>query len=164
VFFIFFHFLVLKLRIPFSKPFSLFQHNGVDNYDGILTARTSGQVNLGLASDERGGFTMANSQTTIDSIDATSFYVNSFQTKNLESTYGLNYTVYIKSNSLGGVKNFIIGSDILGGGRWLNGSVNEIIMYSNDLTSDRNSFVGNINTYYNWLIFMKKCFLCGIPE
>ena len=134
--------------------FSLFQHNGVDSYDGIVSARTAGQVNLGLASDERGGFTMANSsQTTIDSIDATSFYVNSFQTKILENTYGLNYTVCIKSNSLSGVKNFIIGSDIYGGGRWLNGSVNEIIMYSNDLTSDRNNFVGNINTYYNWSIF-----------
>jgi hypothetical protein len=136
--------------------FSLFQHNGVDSYDGILTARTSGQVNLGLPSDERGGFTMANSQTIIDSIDATSFYVNSFQTKNLESTNGLNYTICIKSNSLGGVKNFIIGSDILGGGRWLNGSVNEIIMYSNDLTSDRGNFIGNINTYYNWMIFMNN--------
>ena len=133
--------------------FSLFQHNGVDSYDGIVSARPAGQVNLGLASDERGGFTMAYSQTTIDSIDATSFYVNSFQTKILENTYGLNYTVCIKSNSLSGVKNFIIGSDIYGGGRWLNGSVNEIIMYSNDLTSDRNNFVGNINTYYNWSIF-----------
>jgi len=92
--------------------FALFQHNGVDNYDGIVTARTTGQVNLGLASDERSGFTMANSQTTIDSIDATSFYVNSFQTKTLESTYGLNYVVCIKSNSLSGVKNFIIGADI----------------------------------------------------
>jgi hypothetical protein len=136
--------------------FSLFQHNGVDNYDGIVTARTSGQVNLGLPSDERGGFTMMNSQTTIDSINATSFYVNSFQTKNLESTNGLNYTICINSNSLGGVKNFIIGSDILGGGRWLNGSVNEIIMYSNDLTSDRGNFIGNINTYYNWMIFMNN--------
>ena len=133
--------------------FVLFQHNGVDNYDGVVTARTSGQVNLGLPSDERGGFTMANSQTTIDSIDATSFYVNSFQTKNLESTNGLNYTVCIKSNSLGGVKNFIIGSDILGGGRWLNGSVNEVIMYSTDLTSNRAAFIGNNNTYYNWGIF-----------
>jgi hypothetical protein len=133
--------------------FSLFQHNGVDNYDGIVSARISGQVSLGLPSDERSGFTMANSQTTIDSIDATSFYVNSFQTKTLESTNGLNYAIYIKSNSLGGVKNFIIGSDILGGGRWLNGSVNEIIMYSNDLTSNRSSFIGNANTYYNWGIF-----------
>lgn len=136
--------------------FALFQHNGVDSYDGIVTARTAGQVSLGLASDERGGFTMAYSQTTIDSIDATSFYVNSFQTKILESTYGLNYAICIKSNSLGGVKNFIIGSDIYGGGRWLNGSVNEIIMYSNDLTSDRNNFVGNINTYYNWGIFINN--------
>ena len=136
--------------------FALFQHNGVDSYDGIVTARPTGEVNLGLASDERSGFTMAYSQTTIDSFNSTSFYVNSFQTKILESTNGLNYTVYIKSNSLGGVKNFIIGSDILGGGRWLNGSVNEIIMYSNDLTSDRNNFVGNINTYYNWLIFMNN--------
>ena len=133
--------------------FVLFQQNIVNNYDGVVTARPNGETSLGSASDERSGFTYANSTTVIDSFNSTSFFINSFQTNTTESLNGLNYAQYIKTNSLGGVKNFVIGSDIMGGGRWLDGSVNEIIMYSTDLTSNRASFIGNNNTYYSWGIF-----------
>jgi len=136
--------------------FALFQQNIVNSYDGVITARTSGQTSLGLASDERSGFTFANSSTVIDSFNSTSFFINSFQTNTIESLNGLNYAQYIKTDSLGGTKNFVLGSDILGGGRWFDGSINEIIIYPTDQTSNRATFIGNSNTYYSWGIFMNN--------
>ena len=134
--------------------FALFQQNIVDNYDGVVTARPSGETSLTTASDERSGFTYNNSSTVIDSFNSTSFFINISQTNTTESLNGLNYAQYIKTNSLSGVKNFVIGADVNSStNRWLNGSVNELIMYSTDMTLNRSSFIGNTNTYYNWSIF-----------
>jgi hypothetical protein len=41
-----------------------------------------------------------------------------------------------------------IGSDSFNGGEWLNGNIQEIILYAADKTSDRSGISSNINAYY----------------
>jgi hypothetical protein len=41
-----------------------------------------------------------------------------------------------------------IGGDAFNNGGWLNGNIQEILMYAADKTSDRNAISSNINTYY----------------
>jgi hypothetical protein len=145
---------VQSIFVVASKNTSNFQ-----DYNGFITYRASPNFLL-PPSNERGGFTGIKNINAINGLSATSIYINNLE-KNLNNyltdigatlDYSTTHNLisHFNNASAVGTKNIALGADVytLGGLRYLNGNIGEVILYSSDESSNRTGIEGNINSFY----------------